>query len=123
MSDKGPDDLGERIAKAQAERSAREAEKKRSQDLSAGSVSAGAHALRYGVEFVASVFVGGFIGYWIDHFADTAPWGLLIMGAFGFAAGIRAIVRAYRQLNAEGMKYAAEHPAPDVKTDDRNESE
>ena len=112
MSQNGPDDLGDRIAQAKATREAREAKLKRDQASSDGTVSAGAHALRYGAEFGASVFVGGLIGYWIDVFAGTKPWGLLIMGAFGFAAGIRAIVRAYKELNARALEEAEGQKAP-----------
>ncbi len=104
MSSEGPDGLGEEIAKARAARAEREAIKHRLADAEEGNQSAGAYALRFGAEFGASIFVGGFMGYWIDVFAGTKPWGLLIMGAFGFAAGIRAIIRAYHELNARALK-------------------
>lgn len=103
MSSNGPDDLGERIAQAQAARAAKEAAK-RKLEPDEGSLSAGAYALRYGAEFVACIFVGGLLGYWIDVFAGSKPWGLLIMGVFGFAAGIRAMMRAYRELNARAQE-------------------
>ena len=104
MSSEGPDGLGEEIAKARAARAEREAAKQAQTKADEGNHSAGAYALRYGAEFGASIFVGGFMGYWIDVFAGTKPWGLLIMGAFGFAAGIRAILRAYKELNAQALK-------------------
>lgn len=104
MSSEGPNDLGERIAKAQAARAEREGAKRRKEASDDGSLSAGAYALRFGAEFVASAFVGGFIGYWIDAFAGSKPWGLLIGGTLGFAAGIRAIIRAYHELNAQALK-------------------
>lgn len=114
MPSEPPDDLGQRIAKAQSERDAREAAKISKSPADEGSISAGAYALRFGAEFVANVFVGGFIGYWIDHFAGTRPWGLLIGGCFGFAAGIRGIVRAYHDLNARAqVKTIPEPSAPD----------
>ena len=46
-------------------------------------------------------------------FAGTKPWGLLIMGAFGFAAGTRAIIRAYHELNAQALKQTQEPQAPE----------
>ena len=112
MSSDGPDDLGDRIAKAQAARAERDAAKQREQTSGDGNLSAGAYALRYGAEFVACVFVGGLIGFWIDVFAGTKPWGLLIGGAFGFAAGIRAIMRAYKELNAQALKISPGAEAP-----------
>ncbi|MEE2921936.1 AtpZ/AtpI family protein [Hyphomonas sp.] len=111
MSSEGPNDLGERIAQAQAARAAKEAAK-RKLEPDDGSLSAGAYALRYGAEFVACVFVGGLIGYWIDAFAGTKPWGLLIVGTLGFAAGIRAMMRAYRELNARAQGHLQEPEAP-----------
>jgi ATP synthase protein I len=113
MSSEGPDGLGDEIAKARAARAEREAKKQSATRADDGSISAGAYALRYGAEFGTSVFVGGFMGYWIDVFAGTKPWGLLIMGAFGFAAGIRAIIRAYKELNAQALKQTQEPQAPE----------
>lgn len=118
MSSEGPNDLGERIAKAQAAREARETEKQRKTKSDDGSLSAGAYALRYGAEFVANVFVGGFFGFWIDKFAGSEPWGLLIGGTLGFAAGIRAIMRAYKELNARAQELAAGPKAPTDGTKD-----
>jgi ATP synthase protein I len=113
MSSEGPNGLGEEIAKARAARAEREATKQAATRADDGNISAGAYALRYGAEFGTSVFVGGFIGYWIDVFAGTKPWGLLIMGAFGFAAGIRAIIRAYKELNALALKQTQGPQAPE----------
>ena len=119
MPNEQPEDLGEQIAKAQAARVAREAAKRKPRADDAGNVSAGAYALRYGVEIVACVFVGGFIGYWIDRFAGTEPWGLLVVGALGIAAGIRGMVRAYHELNAAALRNTSGPEAPaDRKTDE-----
>ena len=111
MSSEGPDDLGERIAKAQATRAERDSAKNRQMTDETGGVSAGAYALRYGVEMVACVVVGGFIGYWIDELAGTKPWGLLIVGTLGIAAGIRGIIRAYNELNAQAQNMTGEPEA------------
>lgn len=113
MSNEGQKDLSERIAEAQAKRAEREGKLKGPQDQDGGSVTAGAYALRYGAEFGAAVFVGGFLGYWIDYFAGTKPWGLLIMGAFGIATGIRSIYRAYLELTAQANAYTERLNASD----------
>jgi len=102
MSDDGPNDLSERIAAAQRAQTAKE--HRPGEDVDQAGSSAGAQALRYGVEFGVNVAVGIGIGLLIDHFAGTKPWGLLIMMVFGFAAGIRGVVRAYRELTAEAAK-------------------
>ena len=96
MSSDDKSDLATRIARAKSAQEQVE-KKQRQKDASAG-VSAGAMALRYGAELGASVFVGIMIGLGIDHFFGTEPWGLLIMLAFGLAAGIMGVIRAYKQL-------------------------
>ena len=121
MSNEGPNDLGERIAKAKAARDEREARKRRDEQADGTSLSAGGYALRYGAEFVANVFVGGFIGFWIDKFAGSEPWGLLIGGTLGFVAGIRAIMRAYKELNARALEMTQGQDAP--KKEDGTEDE
>lgn len=102
MSENGPDDLSERIAAAQRAQTSKAHRPKDDADQ-AGS-SAGAQALRYGFEFGVNVAVGIGLGLLIDYYAGTKPWGMLIMMVFGFAAGIRGIVRAYRELTAEAEK-------------------
>lgn len=62
------------------------------------SVTLASATFRYATEFVAAVLVGLAIGYFIDHYFDTAPWGLLIWLALGMAAGVLSMVRAYRTL-------------------------
>lgn len=106
MSGDGPNDLGDKIARAQAIKAEREARQEARTKQASDTSSAGAMALRYGAEFAFSILVGGFLGWWIDYFAGTEPWGLLVMGTFGLAAGIRNVIRAYRQMNAEATQKA-----------------
>lgn len=44
-----------------------------------------------GLHFVSGIFVGGLMGYGVDHWFTTAPWGLLIGLMFGIAAGFRNV--------------------------------
>jgi len=117
MSDNGPNDLSERIAAAQRVQAEREG-KKPDEVEQAGS-SAGAQALRYGAEFGMCVVVGVLLGYGIDHFFGTRPWGVLIMMVFGFAAGIRSVIRAYRELTAEAQQYQAAGPDGPAGTEEK----
>ena len=48
------------------------------------------------VELVVSVVVGGCIGYALDWAFGTLPLFLIIMGGFGFAAGIKTILATAR---------------------------
>lgn len=100
----GPErnDLSERIAKAQADRSAREAKKAKREAERENMNSGAGLALRYGAEMAGSIVIGLLIGYWFDKFFGTDPWGLLVWLGFGLAAGILSVIRAYRQLTAHG---------------------
>jgi ATP synthase protein I len=50
-------------------------------------------AMRLASEFVVEILVGGAIGWVIDHFAGTSPWGLLVFLLLGFAAGVVSLLR------------------------------
>ncbi len=50
-------------------------------------------AMRYGGEFGAAVIVGALLGYGVDHFVHTTPWGLIVGMGLGFAAGVVNVVR------------------------------
>lgn len=110
MPEDDNDDLGERIAKAHAAREKAVTAKQTSQN---NSINAGAMALRYGAEFGACVFVGLLLGLLIDRLFKTEPWGLLVMLAFGLAAGVLGVIRAYHEINAATAKPADE---PDKRT-------
>ena len=52
------------------------------------------YALRLSSEFIAGVIVGAGIGWFIDRFAGTSPWGLIVFLLLGFVAGILNILRS-----------------------------
>jgi ATP synthase protein I len=97
MADRNPpedrlDDLRRRVAKARG-----------------GTVStsqppdnAASLAVRFGGEFGAAILVGALLGYGIDFFVHTSPWGLLIGLGLGFVTGVVNVVRvasAYNKAN------------------------
>lgn len=51
-------------------------------------------ALRISSEFIAGVIVGGGLGWIIDYWAGTSPWGLIILLLLGFAAGVLNVLRS-----------------------------
>lgn len=55
--------------------------------------SAMAVGLRLSSELVAGVLVGALIGWGIDHFLSSSPWGLIIFLMLGFAAGVMNVMR------------------------------
>jgi F0F1-type ATP synthase assembly protein I len=53
--------------------------------------------------FVATVLIGGGIGYWLDSRFHTSPLFLLVLGALGLVAGLRELVRrAFRAGTGRG---------------------
>ena len=46
-----------------------------------------------GIQFGLSVIIGVLAGKWLDGYFGTFPWLLTLGIVFGFAAGIRAMIR------------------------------
>ena len=44
-------------------------------------------------ELIGGIGGGALIGWVIDHFAGTSPWGLLVMMALGIVVSFRNIIR------------------------------
>ena len=51
-------------------------------------------ALKLSSEFIAAVIVGAMIGYLLDLFLPTKPWGLIVFLLLGFCAGVLNVLRA-----------------------------
>jgi ATP synthase protein I len=85
------DDFGTRLAAAKARAQVRQASE--DQGGQQGSLRGYAWAFRLASEFFAGIVVGGMIGWLIDRFAGTSPWGLIVFLLVGFAAGVLNVVR------------------------------
>jgi ATP synthase protein I len=59
-----------------------------------GIASGYAVALRLSSEFIAGILFGAAIGWVIDRFVGTSPWGLIVFLLLGFCAGILSILRS-----------------------------
>ncbi len=106
-------DLGKRLDEAQAKHATG---KKRPPPTQLGIAS------RFATELVAALLVGGALGWGIDwlfgHFGvHTKPVFLIVLFVLGAAAGIRNVMRAAGEINAE---MAAKGPAPSVRDDEEN---
>ena len=116
MSDTGPEDLkrlGARLDEAQGRRAARATQAPQSQM---------GIAIRFATELVAALFVGGALGWGLDWLfgrfgLHTKPWLLIVFVVLGAAAGIRGVMRAANEINAQ---IAAAGPAPALKDDEEN---
>lgn len=72
-----------------------------------------AHWYSLSIELAAAVAGASFLGYWIDRYYKTDPWGILSCFALGLAGGmynfIRSSIREYRES-------AGKVPAPGAET-------
>src|SRR5712672_4633503 len=101
MSEGGPPDplarLGERIDKARAERVRR-------QPAAVSDPSALQQGLglgfRIGIELLVAVGVATGLGWAIDHWIGTRPWGMIVLFFLGVAAGMLNVYRAVTGVSA-----------------------
>lgn len=46
-----------------------------------------------GLTFVVAIVIGAGLGYFIDKWLGTSPWGFLVCFFIGMIAGVRAVMR------------------------------
>ncbi|KQY19950.1 AtpZ/AtpI family protein [Rhizobium sp. Root482] len=51
-------------------------------------------AVKLSSEFVAAIIVGALLGYLLDRFAGTGPWGMIVLLLLGFCAGVLNVLRS-----------------------------
>jgi len=76
-------------------------------------------AWRLSTELVVSVLVGAGLGYGLDKLFGTAPWLLIVGLGFGFATGIRGVMRVAAKMDAA----SAHIPIGEDITDDEDEDD
>src|SRR5258708_13082827 len=100
MSEGGPLDplarLGERIDKARGERVRRRPAA--ANDRSALQQGLGL-GFRIGIELVVAVGVATGLGWAIDHWLGTRPWGMIVLFFLGVAAGMLNVYRAVPRIS------------------------
>ena len=75
-------------------RAAREQEEKRTKPVAGAEADENYRAgNRVLAELLGGIVGGVFLGWVIDHFAGTAPWGLLVMMFLGIFVAFRNIIR------------------------------
>jgi ATP synthase protein I len=56
--------------------------------------SAMARGFRLSTELVGGVLLGAALGWLLDRWLGTSPWGLIVLVLLGFAAGVLNVMRA-----------------------------
>jgi ATP synthase protein I len=67
-------------------------------------VSGFARGFRLSTELVAGVLVGAGLGWLIDRWLGTTPWGLMVFLLLGFAAGVLNVMRAAGVVDERHLK-------------------
>jgi len=58
-------------------------------------------AFRLGTELTVATIIGGLLGYALDSFFGTKPWGLVVGVVLGSAAGCLAVYQVAMTLTVE----------------------
>lgn len=88
------DGLEERRRQLEAELASRRPADKPDKESEWAGKSSYAKAFQLSTEFVAAIFVGTLLGYLIDRFVGTTPWGMIIFLLLGFVAGVLNVMRS-----------------------------
>ncbi|MCB1446448.1 MAG: AtpZ/AtpI family protein [Rhizobiaceae bacterium] len=57
-------------------------------------------ALKISSEFISAIVVGGLLGYLLDYFLPTKPWGLVVLVFLGFCAGVLNVLRTIGKVSS-----------------------
>lgn len=111
-------ELGERLDKA---RQALQPKPRREGGASGGGIGpALAFAWRIGVELVGAIVVSVFLGWAVDRWLGTRPWGMIVFFFLGIAAGL---LNVYRAVNGMNMGYRRDRQPGTAKRDGAEEDE
>jgi ATP synthase protein I len=91
------DSLGEQLAEAKSRHAPAPGPEPQGQGAALG------QALRLGIELVAGVAVGGFIGWWLDRWLGSTPLLMVVFLGLGAAAGIMNVVRTAKRMQADAQ--------------------
>ncbi len=98
------DTLGERLAEVKARGAPPPQPEPKARNEALG------FAMRLGVELVAGVAVGGFIGWALDRWLGTAPFLMVVFLLLGAAAGIVNVIRAATAMQAKAPPAGSDLP-------------
>jgi ATP synthase protein I len=94
MSESGPPDplarLGKRLDKARARRDGQPMPEPDNADLQRGA----GLGFRIGIEFVVAIVIATGLGWALDRWLGTRPWGTIVLFFLGVGAGMLSVYRA-----------------------------
>lgn len=88
------DDLDRRRRELEAALTARRPAPAEKEPSRTGGMAGVGNALRLSSEFIAGIVVGAALGWAIDYYAGTSPFGLIVFLLIGFAAGVVNALRS-----------------------------
>ena len=101
----GNRDLDDRLKQLESRLSERRRSEEEKEAAQARKGTSGwGNALRLSSEFIAAVLVGAALGWALDHWVGTTPWGLIVFLLLGFAAGVVNVMRATGQMAEFGQQ-------------------
>ncbi|MFB9950420.1 AtpZ/AtpI family protein [Rhizobium puerariae] len=92
--DDGLEERRKRLSADLADRRAEDAAESKRGAQSEESRKGMALGFKLSSEFISAVAVGALLGYMLDRFAGTAPWGMIVLLLLGFCAGVLNVLRA-----------------------------
>lgn len=92
--DEGLEQRRKRLSAELADRKAEDAAEAKRDAQSEESRKGMALGFKISSEFISAVAVGAILGYLVDRFAGTSPWGLIVLLLLGFCAGVLNVLRA-----------------------------
>ena len=90
----GEGDLDRRRRQLEAALAGRQERRAADRRASSSNAAGYAVALRLSSEFIAGTLGGALIGWLVDRFAGTSPWGLIVFLLLGFCAGVLSVMRS-----------------------------
>jgi ATP synthase protein I len=115
-------EFGERLDKARA--ASQGPPGKKAPDSGPSTSNALAFGWRVGIELVGAIVVAEFIGWAMDKWLGTRPWGMVVFFFLGVAAGMLNVYRAVAGMGgAVGFRRPSQGDAPPAKGPGWNEDE
>ena len=109
--DRRDDDLERRRRHLEASLATRQPERQERDQGASGATGYG-QAMKLSSEFIAGVAVGAGMGWGIDRFAGTSPWGLVVFLLLGFVAGVLNVLRSVGKVAEFGQGQNRKPDAP-----------